>query len=152
MKGYALRTLALVILVVTTAAASYAGSADRITLHIPFQFTAGARTLPAGVYGIRPMSSTRVALVRIDKGHRDSTMLSTIAISADVMPTRAKLVFHRYGRQYFLVQVWTPERNLGHELPASAAEQALKKQLEQSNNPLATNGAEPQVVTLVAGR
>ncbi len=33
-----------------------------------------------------------------------------------------KVVFHRYGAQYFLAQIWTNGNNQGEELPTSGLE------------------------------
>ena len=151
MNSYVLRVFAVLALIVTSAASSYAGSADRITLQIPFAFTVGERTLPAGTYGVRQLSPGCVALVSSESGH--ATMLLTAAIPAERMPTRAKLVFHRYGTQYFLAEVWTPERSQGQQPPTSAAERSLQRQLkEQGEDGLARASAEPDVVTLLARR
>ena len=110
----------------------------------------GERVLPAGIYRVQPMSSTRVALVRMGEGQPESTMASTMAVAGHVIPTHAKLVFRRYGQQYFLAQIWTPERNLSHELATSAAERSLKRQLKQTDDRLARGGSEAEVITLVS--
>ncbi len=150
MNGFS-RLLAVLALVGISATASFAGSADRISLHVPFAFTVGKQVLPAGTYDVRPLSSTRVALV--DRENRRTTMILAMAAQAAEMATTAKLVFHRYGDQYFLAEVWTPERNQHHELYTSPAEQKLQKQLENGGeNRLAGSVAKPERVTIVATR
>ena len=41
--------------------------------------------------------------------------------SAEAQKT-SKLVFHRYGSQYFLAQIWTAGNDRGQELPKSGRE------------------------------
>jgi hypothetical protein len=50
-------------------------------------------------------------------------------VSARTLDTHkdARLVFHRYGNQYFLHQVWTTDLDSGRELPASKQERSLAK-------------------------
>ena len=42
---------------------------------------------------------------------------------------RAKLVFHRYGNQYFFAQAWVDRQKTGLEAPKSRAEQAAEHEL-----------------------
>ena len=142
MKKQALRTVTMLSLFLMLAVVSVHAqnhSADRIVVQIPFDFVAGKKTLPAGEYTVKPTLATRVTLIRNAAGRREFTTISTIAVPAETMPTAAKLVFHKYGDQYFLSQVWTPERNLGGELPESRAEREL-----------ARNASKPQTVTIAA--
>ena len=37
----------------------------------------------------------------------------------------SKLVFHRYGSQYFLAQIWTAGNDRGQELPESGREREV---------------------------
>lgn len=46
-------------------------------------------------------------------------------------PVGARLVFNRYGEEYFLSQVWTDGGQLGRELPKSKRERSLEKVLAQ---------------------
>jgi hypothetical protein len=45
----------------------------------------------------------------------------------------SKLVFHRYGSQYFLAQVWSAGNSEGRELPRSRAE----REVASNNQPAA---------------
>jgi hypothetical protein len=38
---------------------------------------------------------------------------------------KSKLVFHRYGNQYFLAQIWTAGNDRGRELPKTEQEREI---------------------------
>lgn len=87
---------------------------------IPFSFTVNTRTLPPGTYRITK-SDQGVLLVE-DQTHGAFAMSSPL--DGD-QATGPKLVFHRYGDEYVLREVWTgyatawelPEPPLGPSLP-----------------------------------
>ena len=87
-----------------TAQAQYA-SARRELANIPFAFNVGKTTLPAGKYTItvvNPSSDRKVLQIRSSDG-RSSAMTQTVGVIGKASD-RAKLVFHRYGDQYFFAQ------------------------------------------------
>ena len=143
MKNQAFRTITLLSLFSVLAATSaYAQSADRISMKIPFNFIAGEKTLPAGEYIVRSTFSSRVTLIRTANGRRVHTTILTMPVPPENTPFTAKLVFHRYGSQYFLHQVWTPSSERGGQLSQSQAERAISKEL-------ASGKSEHQLVTVV---
>ncbi len=135
MKNQAFRTITMVSLFFLLAAASaYAQSADRIVMKIPFDFVAGKKILPAGEYIVKPTLSSRLTLIRNAGGRRDYTTVLTMPVPPETMTPTAKLVFHRYGDQYFLFQVWTPASERGGQLPESRSERELSKELARSES------------------
>jgi hypothetical protein len=128
MKNHAFRTIALLSLFTILAAApAYAQSADNIVMKVPFSFVAGKKTLPAGEYTIKRSLSTRLTLIRDAGGRREYTTILTMPVPSETMARAAKLIFHRYGDQYFLHEVWTPENERGGQLSESRAELELAK-------------------------
>jgi hypothetical protein len=90
-----------------------------IKVNVPFNFVAGAKTLPAGVYQIQ---SDRPHLVLIQGRDSQSNMnLLTHSAEDTEMIGVAALRFNRYGDRYFLSQVWSGS-GVGQELPKSRAE------------------------------
>jgi hypothetical protein len=143
MKKQAFTTIALLSLFSILAATSaYAQSADRISMKIPFSFVVGEKTLPAGEYIVRNTISSRVTLIRNADGRRVHTTILTMPVPPETTPFTAKLVFHRYGDQYFLHQVWTPASERGGQLSQSQAERAMAKEV-------ARGISEHQLVTVV---
>lgn len=145
MKKQAFRIITLLSLFCTLAVTTaYAQSADRISMKIPFNFIVGEKTLPAGEYIVRSSFSSRVTLIRTENGRRVHTTILTMPVPPENTPFTAKLVFYRYGSQYFLHQVWTPASERGGQLSQSQAERAIAKELARGKS-------EHQLVT-VAGR
>lgn len=86
---------------------------------IPFAFTVGQQTLPAGDYLI---SMNGPAMLRVAHlGGPDAVGLMAAPING-VEKVSPRLIFHRYGEKYFLAQVWVGELNLGHQLTVSPTE------------------------------
>jgi hypothetical protein len=121
-QTYTIATLAvLVMLSVSVAKAQTAN--HRLIANIPFNFGAGDQSLTAGEYELKivnPNSDQRVVKLTNLKDGR-SVMLQTHGVSAKKIEN-ARLVFHRYGSDYFLAQAWTGEEGMGMESAKSASE------------------------------
>jgi hypothetical protein len=122
--------------------AAYAGRAQEPVLaNIPFAFTVGNVTLPAGEYRVEKIRDSSPALLieRTDRGA--SIIVVTSAVEVNRPQAQTKLIFHRFGKQCFLSQVWTAGNARGRELPTSRK--------EKERGLLARNEA-PEQVTIVA--
>jgi hypothetical protein len=117
--------------VLVASAPVYAQSGTRIgRAHIPFNFSVSNKTLPAGEYTVERAirGSDLVLLIRSLDG-RQSAMVSTMGRQSPRAIERGKLVFNRYGSQYFLSQVWSGGETLGREVIKSRTERALEREL-----------------------
>ena len=58
------------------------------------------------------------------EGQKSSIFLATPCLSLKAMqaPEKGKLVFSRYGDQYFLSEIWMTGASVGHKLPRSRRE------------------------------
>ena len=130
------------VLLMLTALSISVQSQQRVVINIPFNFIVGQKTLPAGEYGFKriKIDSETVWLVQ-SRDRRASILFMTIPVRAAAIQEETKLIFHRYGGQYFLSQIWTPGDNTGREL--------LKPRLERE---LAKNPAEQRTIALIAHR
>ena len=147
MNKQALKNFSLLSLAVMLAAgAVYGNSAGPLTANIPFDFSAGNKTLPAGVYTVMPLTTQNVLRIRHEDS-RAAALVITNDAPAQRGPDQTRLVFHRYGDQYFLAQVWTAGDVNGRELRKSRTERELMK--SRSKN-LAQNAVEPEVVYVAA--
>src|SRR6267142_6257625 len=130
----------LLMLTVVIVTAQY----ERIrVLNIPFSFIVGQKTLPAGEYTVEPnrTDSDNVWLVQSKEGHA-SALFTTNTVRAGETQEEAKLVFHRYGGQYFLSRIWTPGGNTGRELLMPRLESQLaKSSIERQTTILASGPA-----------
>jgi hypothetical protein len=111
-----------------------AGSAIAQTIHvrgdIPFNFVVGSKTYPAGTYELGSIDSTnsKTLLLKTRDGSA-SAMINSNAAEILTPANKTKLVFNRYGNQYFLSQIWVNGETRGHQLPKSNREQEVAKDM-----------------------
>ena len=95
-------------------------TSEELRCQIPFSFTVNKATLPPGTYRVDVDQEAGMVELR-DMGHA----AFALGIPFDDSPVRgAKLVFHRYGDQYVLREVWTG-MGTGRELPEPRREKEL---------------------------
>jgi len=114
---------------------AYSLSVENFVVNIPFSFIIGDKTFPAGRYRVEPISFSGATLnskvvIRSTSGDK-STIVSTLPIQASGIQDQSKLVFNRYGDQYFLSQVWTAGNSAGRKVRESRIEERLAKNVEE---------------------
>jgi hypothetical protein len=100
--------IAVIFCVVFASGVAAAGSVNRvIRVEVPFTFTVGNNTLPAGEYvvqmghsGIGAALGSTLVLTRTATSA--SFVVRTLPAQNQEFRPEAKLVFHRYGDRYFL--------------------------------------------------
>jgi hypothetical protein len=130
MKKHSLRIFLMFgFLVIVSASSTYAQSVNEQRADIPFSFIVGSKTFPAGEYRVTRLNlqSDKAALAIKSADGRLSKIVLTIPVQAAETSEKAKLIFNRYGDQYFLAQVWTPADNTGLELLKSRSERTLAR-------------------------
>ncbi|HEY7512903.1 MAG TPA: hypothetical protein VIC87_00415 [Vicinamibacteria bacterium] len=118
MKKQWLGALGLAFLAVVLAAASVPVDAANLQCNVPFSFQVGSATLPPGTYNVGVNQSTLQIRGAVTGA---LTMGNRVENDANDSP---KLVFHRYGDEYILREVWTGRT--GRAIPASRRERELK--------------------------
>ncbi len=119
MKNQLFALIGLGLLLATASAYAQTGV---VKANVPFNFIVNKTELPAGQYSIRPLGMTGVAMsINSSDQHVVKAILPLSCESAEVQKN-SKLVFHRYGSQYFLAEIWTAGSNRGEELPKSGRE------------------------------
>ena len=102
-------------------AVSANAQSTKVKADIPFNFMVNGETLPAGEYTIQ--SGTSDTTLQISSYDRKVGLVTLANSCENLKPVEnSKLVFHRYGDQYFLAQIWTENSTRGRELPKSARE------------------------------
>ncbi len=91
---------------------------------IPFDFTIGEKTLPAGDYAVRSFTIGKVAIGIQNRQNNGSAMALTHAVQDHSNLGQAKMVFHRYGSRHFLSQVWSGD-SVGREFRKHHDERSL---------------------------
>jgi hypothetical protein len=115
-----------------------------VKARIPFDFYLRDRVLPAGEYQVSEITDDGALLVRSADG-REQSLTQTRNTSATARQAGdSRLVFNRYGDQYFLAAAWM-QGGQGHVLVKSHRERSLRNELAQNGRPVA-----PAAVTVVA--
>src|SRR5213078_1914369 len=102
MKKQAYTMIAMIVLVGSMAMAAKAQTDGRIQLiaNIPFEFSIGNESLPAGEYTVRSISDdSRNVVLRIQSRDGKSNAILLVRTVEGKAQERAKLVFHRYHNQ-----------------------------------------------------
>jgi hypothetical protein len=111
------------------ASPAFALAPTTVKAHIPFAFTVGNVTLPAGDYRIDPMGGLdrNVLEIRSQDRRRAAVVLSETG-PAGPRGAKPELVFDRYGRLAFLHAIELPEEP-GAVVPASRLEVQTAREL-----------------------
>lgn len=91
------------------------------TIKVPFAFSVGMQTLPAGEYRVGEVRQGTVSVRGIDVTANAFVVVRPID-GKPGQPPIGKLVFHQYGRRYFLAQVWFEGLARGGQLATSQTE------------------------------
>jgi hypothetical protein len=129
MKKQVITIMAVVILFATLCVASIqAQDSGTMLVTIPFDFVVSNQTLPAGEYYVRRSVQGPRVLTQISARHKTAgAYLSTRPIEDREIQEKSKLVFNKYGDQYFLSQVWTAGYRTGQELGRTNQERARQR-------------------------
>jgi len=117
--------LAGLLALLSMAATQVARAQETMVVNIPFAFTAGNVTLPAGEYRVQKLEqNSAVLLIHCWDAHM-ATLVVTNAAQAKEPQSQSKLVFNRYDNRYFLSQVWTAGSIRGRQLRKSPKEKEM---------------------------
>lgn len=129
MKKHLFNTMAIAMFITTIAVASARGqNAPIVSVSIPFDFEVAGKTMKAGDYRVRLEGSQ--STLRIE--NRDTLYATFVTISPlqrTEIQDESKLVFNRYGSQYFLAQVWIAGRSSGEEVRRDARERGIRREM-----------------------
>jgi hypothetical protein len=113
-----IRTLSTIVLLLTALSFSFYLQAEErplLTASVPFTFVVANVNLPAGSYTVSILPPYNMIKVQSTDG-RKVAATSAIPSQKSVNSERAKLVFHRFGNEYFLAQVWEQGSNIHRDL------------------------------------
>jgi len=122
--------LAVIMMIAAIVPAKAQSLQYKLTANIPFDFTITNKKLPAGKYSVvRAQNSNgdQVLLFSSADGHQQLSRLTIPVYARDVMKAGV-LVFHQYGDEYFLTEIWPAGGQTGRALPKSRAERELQRQ------------------------
>jgi len=122
-------TLLSVSMLVAALALPLSAQTMTLTANIPFAFTIGHKTLPAGEYMIRNNGNPYV-LVFHGEYHNASALVMAnreSIVKSDHPAAATRLVFNHYGNRYFLSEVVDGYVQTGFVLPMSRTEREMTK-------------------------
>lgn len=119
MKRIITRALRATAILITFGAALAQAEAHTVQAKIPFAFIVRTRVLPAGTYRI---SADGTGLVQIRAIDKTAMELSTGYARYDRVKEPGKLIFTKYGDQYFLREILCDSAMINVEIPASKLE------------------------------
>ncbi len=107
MKYTSLKTTAMLgLFIVLAVMTANAQTGSRIEASIPFDFAAGETNLKAGDYTVKRISKDALQL-RNAQTKTSVIVMAPLVIQQTRNDAPERLVFKRYGNEYFLSQVWT---------------------------------------------
>jgi hypothetical protein len=147
LKNKILSIVAALTLIVSVSLVGFAGLSGTVSANIPFDFTVGNKEFKAGKYSVERLfaSNTSDALVIRSADNSEAASFNVNRVSGKGNP-QARLVFRRYGNQYFLGQIFDGQGSEGFGLLKSKAERELAKKRDT----ITQIAVEPEVVTVAA--
>ena len=127
------RILAIALIFASTLFVAGTSSAQehRVKVTVPFYFTVGDFTVPAGTYMIDSAANAPDVLVlwNLQKGIK----VVTTGRPNQSNPERiSALVFHKYGNQYYLSQIRTEGASINVDFSATKAEKMARARIEMA--------------------
>lgn len=119
--------LTTVLLMAAGLANAQMGSAQEVRATVPFDYNVGNAKITGGNCSIRGTSTADVLAIRCAGSE---TKLALSRVVSGKPATETKLVFHKYGDEYFLAQVWLKGENSGRELQRTRIENELMSKAE----------------------
>jgi hypothetical protein len=117
--------MASLLVLCSFAATQVVRAQEPLSVNIPFAFVAGETTLPAGEYRVQKMDRNNAVLLIRCTEPRMAIMVVTNSAGGGKLQEQSKLVFSRYGNQYFLSQVWNAGYSSGRALRISNREKEI---------------------------
>ena len=100
----------------------------QMNLKVPFDFTVGSVTLPAGEYEVKADGPWGGPVLSIHNVHSNAgSLVASISCRSQKPAADSKLVFRRYGQQYFLAEVWTANSFAGRQVKIDPRQQELAR-------------------------
>jgi len=136
------RRIALMAILVGSFLLSAAAAQAEVRFNVPFDFTVGKVTLPAGSYSVGKIGhiQTHVSLRNRDSNEGAFGQINSLQLNPGQWSDATKLVFRRYGDQYFLAEFWNLGSSTGYQLRKSKAEREIARSVTQPNTEIVSAG------------
>jgi hypothetical protein len=118
-------SLGIAVAFLLTATLASAQAIGVLKVEIPFEFHAVSTIMPAGNYLVKMHSSQNGLLVLSSENRSTNAMIWTFQQKNSKKQEPAKLIFHKYGSQYFLSQICEGNGGVVRGLPKTKLEREL---------------------------
>jgi hypothetical protein len=118
----------MVLLGALVISAAYGQPGPRINVNVPFDFQIGEKAYSAGPYTVKAGPAATAVLVQSTDMRRAQFILTSPA-KARTSISQPSLVFKRYGKDYFLSEIWLARSDTGRQLPPGRKETELARWL-----------------------
>jgi len=140
MKRALLTAVFVVVVTLASMVLTQAGVSPVLSVNVPFSFTVGKATLPAGHYTVqldRISSGTALGTCLVVRNDDRAVVqrIKTLPNRSGELRSGASLLFHKYGDSYFLAEVQS--YGLGCELTQSPAEKEMASRPSQGGGTVA---------------
>jgi hypothetical protein len=98
-----------------------------IRVNVPFDFASGGQTFPSGQYTLKPLPQFPHTMLLQSQSGRTLSYIGTNPMQSRDVAGSTKLIFNRYGGQFFLTQMWIAGSEIGWETMKSPVEIQLAK-------------------------
>ena len=134
MKRLAILSLVSMFSLCAAVASANAQLSIPVRAKIPFAFSVGDKKLAAGEYTFSRLSGLADNRIMSVSSADSSTRMFQSTLATQVLTPKNKsiLVFHRYGDQYFLEQIWLSGEDEGTQMLESRSERTVRQQLVQT--------------------
>jgi hypothetical protein len=138
-------------LALTAAVVSANGQTSQLVrADIPFDFIIAGKTLPSGKYTVRATTSDGQSFSISSRNGMAAISLSR-AVAEKSEKRNARMVFHRYGQQYFLAEVWSGD-SYGRQLRPCKKERNLRRELASNGSKSDSAGPGYEIVEVAVVR
>ena len=110
--------------------------ARSLKVTVPFNFVVANKEFKAGDYVIEREGETGFLIIR-SKDDDGQQIVCSIPKESNKTGNHERLIFHRYGNEHFLAQIWFSSDEGGHELIRGAQEKTAAANESASNQAVA---------------
>jgi hypothetical protein len=142
-------TLVVGLALATTLVSANGQSTSLVTANIPFDFIVGNKTLPSGKYTVNSATRDGQGMRITSRAGKSSAIVLTLDVAEKSKKRIARMVFHRYGQQYFLAEVWSGD-SYGRQLMESKGERNLRQELASNESKSDSVKSGYEIVEVVA--
>ena len=103
------------VLALFAAAVVFAQGLNSLVVNVPFGFHVGNSMLPSGEYTVDTNAAPGVIRLR-SADSKSAVMIFANSVQTSATPSTGKLIFNKYGDEYFLSQIWKAGNGTGCQL------------------------------------